>query len=92
VGCGEIHCLFNVKKIYPISCVGCKSTHNLKTKGGNRGTPKEVGVKYKVSSRFQSSPPSSTLRTTKSRSASGQVYKKRPPCISKHMETYVKIK
>jgi hypothetical protein len=72
--------------VSPISCVGRKPTHTLQIEGGSRGTLKEVGAKYKVSSRLQSSVPSSTLQTTKSRSGSGRVYEKRPPCISEHMK------
>jgi hypothetical protein len=78
--------------IYPISPIGCKPICNLKTQGRSRETPKEIGEKYKVSSRLQSSPPSSISRIAKSHSASGQAFIKRPPCIREHMETYVKTK
>jgi hypothetical protein len=72
--------------VSPISYVGQKPTHTLQTKGGSRETLKDVRAKYKMSSKLQSKAPSSTLRTTNSRSGSGRVYEKRPPCISEHMK------
>jgi hypothetical protein len=38
--------------LYPISLVGRKPTYKLKIQGGRRGIPKEVGAKYKVTSRL----------------------------------------